>query len=181
LQIYLEALEIDRNISDIHINIANVYYLLDKYDDAINHYIQAIKKNDDKKPDAYYNLGNALCVKKEYKDAIKCFKKVIKYDSSNMEAVFNLGNCLFAIGQFQKAIEKYDVCLKFNPDSKEIKCAMAKSLIELGDKDSLYKSEAIIRALLLYESKDAELLFILALCKEKIGNKVEALEYYKVS
>lgn len=154
--------------------------MLDKYDQAINHYIQAIKKNDEKKSDAYYNLGNALCVKKHYKDAIKCFKKVIKYDSSNMEAVFNLGNCLFVTGSYKKAIEKYEICLKFNPDSKEIKCSLSKSLLELGDKDSLYKAEAIIRALLLYETNDAELFFILALCKEKMGSKSEALQYYRV-
>lgn len=97
-----------------------------------------------------------------------------------MEAVFNLGNCLFATSQFQKAIEKYEICLKFNPESKEIKCAMAKSLIEIGDKDSLYKAEAIVRALLLYETNDAQLFFILAMCKEKMGNKAESLEYYKV-
>lgn len=97
-----------------------------------------------------------------------------------MEAVFNLGNCLFATGQYKKAIEKYEICLKFNPDLKEFKCAMAKSLIELEDKDSLYKAEAIIRALLLYESNDNELYYILACCKEKMGNKNEALEYYKV-
>ncbi len=180
MKFYLEALEIDRNVSDTHINIANIYYLLDRYDQAINYYIQAIRKNDNKKSEAYYNLGNALCVKKQYKDAIKCFKKVIKYDRSNKEAIFNLGNCLFSTGQYEKAKDKYEICIKLDPESKEIKCSLAKSLIEIGDKDSLYKSEAILRALLLKETNNAEIFFILAICREKMGAKVEALQYFKV-
>ncbi len=97
-----------------------------------------------------------------------------------MEAVFNLGNCLFSIGQYQKAIDKYEICLKLSPESKEIKCALAKSLIEIGFTDSLYKAEAIVRAMLLYEADDADCNYILGLCKEKMGNIAESLHYYKV-
>jgi len=173
-------LELDKNIGEIHLNIANIYYLLDRYDDAINHYIQAIKKNDDKKSDAYYNLGNALCVKNQYKEAIKCFKKVVKYDSSNIEAIFNWGNCLFVIGKFKKAVEKYELCGKLNMDSKEVKTALAKSLIEIGDKDCLIKAESILRAMLLYDEDNAELNMVLSHCREKAGNKQDALAFFKV-
>lgn len=180
MQIYLEALDLDRNMTETHINIANVYYLLDEYDKAINHYIQAIRKNDDKKSEAYYNLGNALCVKKHYKDAIKCFKKVIKYDSSNVEAMFNLGNCFFAMGIYNKAIAKYEVCQKLGMDTKEVKVSLTKSYIELADKDSLYKAESLLRSMLVFEEKDPELNMVLGICKEKCGSKSEALQYFKV-
>jgi predicted Zn-dependent protease len=153
---------------------------LERFDDAINHYIQAIKKNDDKKPDAYYNLGNAMCVKNQYKEAIKCFKKVIKYDSSNIDAIFNLGNCLFVIGKFKKAIEKYELCAKLNMNTYEVKISLAKSLIEIGEKDSLIKAESMLRAMLKEDNDNAELNMALSHCEEKWGNKEEALLLFKV-
>lgn len=147
---------------------------MDKFDDAISHYIQAIKKNDDKKSDAYYNLGNALCVKNQYKEAIKCFKKVVKYDSSNIEAIFNWGNCLFVIGKFKKAVEKYELCSKLNMDTKEVKIALSKSFVEIGDKECLIKAESILRAMLKQDENNPELYMVLSHCKEKAGEKEEA-------
>lgn len=181
MKIYIEALELDKNIGEIHLNIANVYYLLDQFDEAISHYIQAIKKNDDKKSDAYYNLGNALCVKNQYKEAIKCFKKVVKYDSSNIEAIFNWGNCLFVIGKYRKAVEKYELCGKLNMDTKEVRIALAKSLIEIGEKECLNKAEGILTKMLKDDENNAELNLVLSHCKGKTGEKEEARILFQVN
>lgn len=180
MKIYVEALDLDKNIGEIHLNIANIYYLMDKFDEAISHYIQAIKKNDDKKSDAYYNLGNALCVKNQYKEAIKCFKKVVKYESSNIDAIFNWGNCLFVIGKFKKAVGKYELCQKLNMNTNEVKVALCKSLIEIGEKECLKKAEIILRAMLIHDEDNAELNLVLSHCKEKAGGKEEALLLFKV-
>ena len=116
-----------------------------------------------------------------YKEAIKCFKKVIKYDTNNVEAIYNLGNCYLAMGLFKKAVEKYEICQKLDMDTKEVKVALSKSLIELADKDTLNKAEAIVRALLLYDGNDPELYLLMGMLKEKSHLKAEAVQYYKVN
>jgi len=56
-------------MSDIHYNMANALYMVDNVDSAIVHYQAAIKLNP-KKPESFYNLGNALCVKGAYDKAV---------------------------------------------------------------------------------------------------------------
>jgi tetratricopeptide (TPR) repeat protein len=45
---------------------------VEKVDDAIVHYQRAITLNP-KKPESFYNLGNALCVKADYENAIQAY------------------------------------------------------------------------------------------------------------
>jgi tetratricopeptide (TPR) repeat protein len=56
----------------VHYNLGNALYLIESIEEAIMHYEQAIKLNP-KKPESYYNLGNALCVKNEYQNAINSY------------------------------------------------------------------------------------------------------------
>lgn len=56
---------IDDHLSDVHYNLGNALYLNEVIDEAIKHYKSAIHLNP-KKPESYYNLGNALCVQSEY-------------------------------------------------------------------------------------------------------------------
>jgi tetratricopeptide (TPR) repeat protein len=53
----------------VHYNLGNALYLVEKIEDAIHHYRCAIKLNP-KKSESFYNLGNALCVKNDYAEAI---------------------------------------------------------------------------------------------------------------
>ena len=48
-------------------------YLVENIDEAIKHYKSAIKLNP-KKAESYYNLGNALCVKSDYEEAIQSYE-----------------------------------------------------------------------------------------------------------
>ena len=47
----------------------NLIYLNEVIDEAIKHYKAAIALNP-KKPESFYNLGNALCVKSDYDNAV---------------------------------------------------------------------------------------------------------------
>ena len=55
IKYYKKAIEIDANLSDVHYNLGNALYLVEKIDDAIHHYQRAIKLNP-KKPESFYNL-----------------------------------------------------------------------------------------------------------------------------
>jgi len=59
------------------------------------------------KPESYYNLGNALCVKQDYEGAIGFYKKAIELDDLNAPAFYNLGNAYYMIGDYDKAVKIY--------------------------------------------------------------------------
>jgi len=51
-------------------------------DEAIRHYQFSIGLNSEK-PETYYNLGNALCVKTDYEKAISAYTFAIELDPKN--------------------------------------------------------------------------------------------------
>lgn len=73
--------------------------MIESVDEAIKHYELAIKLNP-KKPESYYNLGNALCVKAEYDSAIDAYSQAIDLDPKNAPAFYNLGNALYMLNKF---------------------------------------------------------------------------------
>jgi len=70
------------------------------------HYEQAIKLNP-KKPESYYNLGNALCVKNEYQNAINSYQNALELDANNAPALYNLGNALYMMNKYEEAVVSY--------------------------------------------------------------------------
>ena len=56
----------------MHYNLGNALYLIESIDEAIVHYRAAIALNP-RKAESFYNLGNALCVKNEYHNAINSY------------------------------------------------------------------------------------------------------------
>ena len=67
-----------------------------------------------KKPDCYFNLGNAYLLKEEYKKAMKSFKKCIELDATNSTAIYNLGNTYFISGDKDKAITYFEKADQWN-------------------------------------------------------------------
>ena len=72
-----------------------------------------------KKPDCYFNLGNAYLLKEEYKKAMKSFKKCIELDATNSTAIYNLGNTYFISGNKEKAITYFEKAVSMEPDNCE--------------------------------------------------------------
>lgn len=64
-------------------------------DDAIDSYTKAIDYSNQKKPDTFYNLGNAYCIKQDFKNAIRAYKSSVNLDPNNALALFNLGNAYY--------------------------------------------------------------------------------------
>jgi tetratricopeptide (TPR) repeat protein len=181
IDLYEIALKIDPMIPDIHQNLANAYYLIDRYDEAIYNYIKAIQKEQDKSGDVYYNLGNALCAKNLYREAIKCFKKSAKYDPENIEAVYNLGNAYFVCGDYKKAAKRYEDCLGKESDSKDMKFALARAYFEISSYDSLHKCENLLKELLKTDASNCNYLLYSGLICEKTNKRQDAIQHYKVS
>lgn len=69
-------------------------------------FLQSVKNNP---ADAYawVNLGISHFELKEYRRAVRAFKKALKIDPQNTDALYSLGLCYHYMGKYNKAIEQY--------------------------------------------------------------------------
>jgi tetratricopeptide (TPR) repeat protein len=71
-------------IADVHFNLGHCYFIIEKFDFAISHYISALKIKKNQANDTYYYyLACALIVVKRYNDAITALKCAIKINCKN--------------------------------------------------------------------------------------------------
>ena len=84
---------------------------LQKYDEAVNAYKQAIII-DPNYPNAYNNMGVALKEQGKLEEAIEAYNKALAIKPDNAEAYYNMGNALKEQGKLEEAIEAYTSQLK---------------------------------------------------------------------
>jgi tetratricopeptide (TPR) repeat protein len=70
---YKKALEIDKNSTIAHYEIASTYYVLEQYDNAIPHVDRVIKINKEFVDQAYILKGTILDVSGKGKEAVKVY------------------------------------------------------------------------------------------------------------
>jgi cytochrome c-type biogenesis protein CcmH/NrfG len=143
----------------------------------MKYYIKSIKL-DENRPEVFYNLGNAFCIKENFKDAIRCYKKSIKLDPNNFETQFNLGNSYFVIGWYKEALDCYATSRSLGYDNSDLKFALARAHIELAGEDNLKEAEKHLFELLKNDPNNFKYLFYYARLKES-SNKNEARHVYK--
>jgi tetratricopeptide (TPR) repeat protein len=99
----------------IHNNLGNVLKKQGRTEEAIKHYLQALRL----KPDyerAHYNLGIAYADSGMHKEAIEAYKQVIRINPDNAWAHNNLSNAYGALGMYKEAIEECKKAIRINPD-----------------------------------------------------------------
>ncbi len=179
IQFYHEAIRIDPDISDIYYFLGNAFFLSGRHEDAIPVYVRSIKIEKNRRPEAYFNLGNVLCTMFRYKEAVKCFKMTLKLDPSNFEAYFNLANCYHILGSNKKACINYEECLKRNYMVKDVKLSLARTYFQVASTEGFGKCEDLLKSLLNEDPKNNEVMMYLALIKEKTNKTGEAINLYK--
>lgn len=63
-------------------------------DEAIEKYQEVVEEQPGRQ-EAWYNIGNALCVKKDYPGAVDAYQKAIFIDEKSAPSWYNLGNAFY--------------------------------------------------------------------------------------
>ena len=73
-------------------NLGNTTFRQERYEEAIEHYLNATKKSQNKvqNSNTYYNLGNAYFNNQKLDEAIEAYKQAIRLNPNNEEAKYNL-------------------------------------------------------------------------------------------
>ncbi len=174
------ALEKDSENPFYNNSLAYAYVQAELYDEAIEHYQQAIKLNPDKEWTSIVcqALGSIYFqIKDNHEAAIASFQAGIILDSENSEIHLSLGDVYMADGDLDSAIRAYCDSIQINADDYR---AYSKAGIALWEKD--YLEEAIVayhRAIELNPEYDIALNNLGVIYLDGIGDASEGLSYIK--
>jgi len=118
---------------------ANTLYDLQRYEDALNNYKQAI----DIKPEyaqAWNGQARALYELNSHQDALSAYDKAIEIEPSYQDSWKGRGFVLNKLKRYQEAIYSFDKALKLQPESPQVLNARGKSLSNLKRYDEAIQS-----------------------------------------
>lgn len=96
---------------------------------------------------ALLTQGNALASQARYRDAIRCYEKILAVAPRNLDAINNRGNCLSLLGQFAEAIKSYNAIIAARPNDLRARCNRANALKQLGRcREALAEYEHVLKA-----------------------------------
>jgi tetratricopeptide (TPR) repeat protein len=117
LILYGKTFEIIKTTGVLY-NMGLTYSRLEKYDEAILCYDEALKLSPNSAV-VWYSKGYAYYKDRKYNEAIKCFDKAISIDPNYLKAWGNKGNIYSYLGLYKEAIECYDKVIEIdNKDNK---------------------------------------------------------------
>jgi len=130
---FKKSLQQDPNFIYAHYNLGHALTELNRPDEAIEHFTQAVTRDLDEKrledwlPRIHNNLGSAYLRLGQYQKAIPHFQKTLTLQPQHFLAQNNMGVAYLQAGHYQKAIEQFQTTLRLNPDY-----AGAKSNLQLA-------------------------------------------------
>jgi tetratricopeptide (TPR) repeat protein len=90
--LYRKALNADKMSGNATFNIGDALYKQNKYEEAGKQFAENAQKSKDdlKKADSYYNLGNSFLKGKKLKESIEAYKNSLRFNPENQQAKYNL-------------------------------------------------------------------------------------------
>ena len=129
-----KALEIDPELTEAYVSLANIYYSRRDYDRAIDLLKRALSYDPPQKDLIMNNLGLLYAQKREYNKAIETFRRALQ-TGVNLEQVYgNMGSVYMQTGAFERASEMYKLSLESKPTLKSMYREMLyKVIVEYRD------------------------------------------------
>ncbi len=119
LKKFSDALIYDDKRADTYFRRGEVYFVMEKFPEAIKDLDMAVRLNP-KEVNYYYSLGKTYTSMNQYDKAIENFNHVVKLMPNNTGVHMRLGGCYLAIGNKKKAIEEWTWHLKVDPGDDKV-------------------------------------------------------------
>lgn len=129
--LFKHALDVTENNYIMHSNFGGALFQKGRFDEAIDHFEQALKIN----PvfaDARRDIGFVLLKQQKTDQAIAAFEQALQMKKDWPEIYNYLGLAYAQKGQFEPAVEKYNHALKLKPDYAEAMKNLGIALERLG-------------------------------------------------
>lgn len=114
LQNYLKALQLQRDSSELHYNLARLYDELKQLDLALAHYKLAVEFDPDY-AEAWCNLGVDLARVMRYEDALFSYEKALALHPNDATTWSNKGIALSSLKRLPEALAAYEQAIRLSP------------------------------------------------------------------
>ncbi len=131
---YLEIIEEDPGLYQIHANVGNVYKRQGKLEEALAEY-QLVLDEDPTHGIATVNIGDVLVKQEKFDEAVPYFELAIESSPDDETLPFNVGELCFNNGQIEKAIDFYQKAAAIKPDWMEPYLKTGYAYLNLGKLD----------------------------------------------
>lgn len=180
IKYYDKELEIFGGDFDLYDKKAGVYVLMDKYQDAIDIYLECLDVEGIDPVDVYDNIGDIYKDDiKDYNEAIKWYKMAIKLEPEHRYEYRKIGIAYYKKKKYKTAIKFYKKQLEFDEHAYTY-VKMGEAYKELHN--AVKAKENYQKALDLYKNikyPDASHYTEMAKCSKELGNIEGAVDYCK--
>jgi Flp pilus assembly protein TadD len=114
--LYEHAAAVTEHNDLAHYNLADIYYEVDEFEEAILHFRKALEINPND-PEARNALGLALTEVKRFEDALVHFQASLKINPAQAQVQINLGLALQNLRMFEQATAHFQQAIKIDPDN----------------------------------------------------------------
>jgi tetratricopeptide (TPR) repeat protein len=131
LAAYTRLLEQDPGNPLRHDAVAMLYLQDGRPAEAAAEWRESIRLNPDSAP-AYYNLGLALSMQRQFDAAMRAFQEAIRIDPGHADALNNLGAMRQLAGRLDEAVKYYRQALALRPENAEARSNLGRVLLTEG-------------------------------------------------
>jgi tetratricopeptide (TPR) repeat protein len=128
--LYLQALDLNAELPDIHYGVATVCFMMNDLESAAYHFKEVIRL-DPIRAGAYVNLGAVYNRMEQFDDAIQILRRSIQVDPKRAEGYYNLGLVYRKMGQTNLALQSYLEATRINPRMVDAQYNLANLYVEL--------------------------------------------------
>lgn len=116
---YKQALMLKSDFAEAHMNLGMVYFVIGKYNEAVESYNNALKYSQDKGFSILSKIGTSYLMLGDYNKAIETYKQALNLKSDSSEIHFSLGVAYFMKGNNEEAFNEYISLKKMNAQLAE--------------------------------------------------------------
>jgi len=133
IKAYKTALRLNPFRDDIHINLGNLYFAEERYEESGKSYEKAVKLWP--VADNHYALGQAYMNAGRYKDAEAQFNEVVRIDPDNPDGNYGLGLNYARQGRYEDAIVQFKAAVNIDDEFYDSYAELGYAYAELGEMD----------------------------------------------
>jgi tetratricopeptide (TPR) repeat protein len=142
IKAYQSGIRLNPYRDDTHIQLGNLYYAENRYDEAIAEYKEAVRLN----PSAgnYYNLGQGFLSAGSYASAETQFNTVVSLETTEPAGYYGLGITYSHQGRYEDGIQQFKSAIQMDGQFYNAYAEMGFAYADLGMMDEAQAQVAIL-------------------------------------
>lgn len=133
IKAYKTSLKLNPYVEETHANLGNLYFSLERYDEAEKEYKEAVQLNSDSIN--YYALGQVYLVTERYSEAENVFNEIRRLTPDKADGYFGLGQTYSGQKRYEEAIAQFEQALERDSSLLEAHAEIGYAYADMGNMD----------------------------------------------